>query len=60
MVVHTEFVRTENEDGFVDFESENLRLDEGERSAVDLDQAFALLAESYGCRGLLLAALYQS
>ena len=37
----TELVNTEDQDGLVDLESEDLRLDEGQRLSVDLDEALA-------------------
>lgn len=41
----TEFVETEDEDGFVDFEAEDFGLDEVEGLAIDFDEAFALLGD---------------
>ena len=38
-----EFVEANNQDGFVDLESQDLRLDEVERLSVDLDQSFSCL-----------------
>lgn len=51
----TELVQTEEEDGLVDLEAENLRLNKAQRLAVDLDEALALLAVRDGSGGLLLA-----
>lgn len=51
----TELIEAENEDGLVDLEPEDLRLDEVERSAVDLDETLALLAVG-NCSGSLLLA----
>lgn len=60
----TELVESKDEDGLVDLESQDLRLNERERLAVDLDQALALLAVGDSGGGLLLAealdALYGS
>ena len=39
----TEFVQAKDQERFVDFESEDFRLDEGERFAVDFDKTFARL-----------------
>lgn len=54
--VRTELVKTEDQDGLVDLEAEDLGLDEGKRLSVDLDEALASLCESsvwlsceYGC-----------
>lgn len=51
----TKLVESKEEDGLVDLEAEDLRLNERERLAVDLDQALALLAVGDRGRGLLLA-----
>lgn len=51
----TELVETEDQERLVDLEAQNLRLDEVERPAVDLDEALAGLAVSDCGRGLLLA-----
>ena len=52
---HTELVKTKDEERLVDLESEDLGLDEGKRSAVDLDKALALLAVCDRGGSLLLA-----
>jgi hypothetical protein len=39
-----ELVQTDNQEGLVDLESQDLGLDEGERGAVDLDKALSGLA----------------
>ena len=51
----TKLVKAEKEDWLVDLESQDLWLDERKRLAVDLDQAFALLAVCDGSGSLLLA-----
>lgn len=51
----TELVKAEDEHRLVDLEAEDLRLDERERLAVDLDEALALLAVGDSGGGLLLA-----
>jgi hypothetical protein len=47
---HTEFIKTENEDWFVDLESKDFGLNEGERLSVYFDETFAILAvgDGYG------------
>lgn len=52
---HTELVEAEDEDRLVDLESKDLRLDERDGLAVDLDEALALLAVGDSGGGLLLA-----
>jgi hypothetical protein len=52
---HTELVEAEDENRLVDLESEDRRLNQGERSAVDLDETLALLAVG-NCSGSLLLA----
>ena len=42
-VLRTELVETKDQDGLVDLEAEDLRLDEGKRPAVNLDEALASL-----------------
>lgn len=54
-VRHTELVEAEDEDRLVDLEAKDLRLDERERLAVDLDETLALLAVGDGSGGLLLS-----
>lgn len=54
-VRHTELVKTEDEDGLVDLEAQDLRLDKRQGLAVDLDQALAGLAVGDGGGRLLLA-----
>lgn len=56
-MAHTEFVETEDEEGLVDLESEDLWLDESEGLSVNLDETFASLAVGDGGCGLLLAEL---
>jgi hypothetical protein len=51
----TELVQTEEEDGLVDLEAQNLGLDKAQGLAVDLDKALALLAVCDSSGGLLLA-----
>ena len=51
----TELVQTEEEDGLVDLEAQNLGLDKAQGLAVDLDEALALLAVCDSSGGLLLA-----
>jgi len=51
----TELVKAENEDRLVDLESEDLRLNERERTSVDLDKTLAGLAVCDCGRSLLLA-----
>ena len=55
MARHTKLVQTQNEHRLVHLEAQDLRLDERERLAVDLDQALAGLAVRDSGRGLLLA-----
>lgn len=56
----TEFVQTQDQKRLVDLESEDLRLNEGEGLAVDLDKALAGLAvRDRGGRLLLAEALYR-
>ena len=50
-----ELVQTEEEDGLVDLEAQNLGLDKAQGLAVDLDEALALLAVCDSSGGLLLA-----
>jgi len=50
-----ELVKTNDEDGLVDLEAEDLRLKEVKRTAVDLDEAGASLAVGDGGGRLLLA-----
>jgi hypothetical protein len=42
--LRTEFVKAEDENRFVDLETEDFRLDEGERLSIDLDEALSCLA----------------
>jgi hypothetical protein len=51
----TELVQTEEEDGLVDLEAQNLGLNKAQGLAVDLDEALALLAVCDSSGGLLLA-----
>lgn len=51
----TELVQTEEEDGLVDLEAQDLGLDKAQGLAVDLDEALALLAVCDSSGGLLLA-----
>lgn len=53
--MHTELVESEDEDRLVDLESQNLRLNERQRLAVDLDEALAGLAVGDSGGGSLLA-----
>jgi hypothetical protein len=43
VVFHTELVKTEDEEGFVDFESQNLGLEKTEWLSVDLNESLASL-----------------
>jgi hypothetical protein len=43
-IVRTELVKTEDEDWFIDLESEDFRLNEGQRLSVDLDDALSCFA----------------
>lgn len=54
-IPRTELVETEDEERLVDLEAEDLRLNERQRLAVDLDQALALLGVGDRSGGLLLA-----
>lgn len=54
-IKRTELVKAEDEDGLVDLESQDLRLNKAEGLAVDLDEALASLAVCDGGRSLLLA-----
>jgi hypothetical protein len=44
--VRTELVNAENQDGLVDLESEDLRLDKGKRLSVNLDETLSGLEVS--------------
>jgi len=50
-----ELLETDDEEGFVDLESEDLRLDEVERLSVHLNQSFSGPAVCYRSSSLLLA-----
>ena len=54
-ISRTELVEAEDEDGLVDLEAQDLRLNERKRLAVDLDQTLALLGVGDSGGGLLLA-----
>jgi len=55
----SEFVKPNNQERLVDLESEDFWLDEGERFAIDFDEAFAFLAMGdCGCSFLLAEALH--
>lgn len=54
-VLRTKLVKAQDEDWLVHLEAQNLRLNQAERLAVDLDQTLALLAVGHRGRGLLLA-----
>ena len=43
----TELVNSENQNGLIDLESEDLRLDEGQRLSVDLDEALSGLNRAF-------------